>query len=119
MRFDEGDVYTKLCRLDSDALDALDFGIIKMDLEGVVTGYNTAEADLAGLRPDQVLDRHFFTEVAPCTNNFMVSGRFEDEDELDETLDYTFTLRMKPTKVTLRLLKSERVGAQFLLVRRR
>ena len=78
-----------------------------------------ADAALAGLSPARVLGRHFFTAVAPCTNNFMVAQRFETEAEIDATLDYVFTLRMAPTPVTLRLLKRPAARYMYLLVERR
>jgi len=100
-------------------LDALDYGVVRMDVDGRVNYYNAAEQRLSGLRADQVLGRHFFSEVAPCTNNFMVAQKYLDNDELDETLDYVFTLRMSPTPVSLRLLRSRSATHQYLLVRRR
>jgi len=59
----------------------------------------------------------FFTEVAPCTNNYLVAGRFEEESTLDETIDYTFTVKMRPTQVKLRLLKDDRAERQYLAVK--
>lgn len=83
-----------------------------------VTHYNAVESSSAGLSPTRVLGRHLFEEVAPCMNNFMVAQRFEDEAELDEVLPYVLTLRMRPTPVQLRLLKSGRSETRFLLVHR-
>ncbi len=73
---------------------------------------------MAGLSKERVLTRNFFADVAPCTNNFMVAERFLSEPELDATLDYVFTLRMKPTPVTLRLLRSAASRHMYLLVKR-
>ncbi|GAC1306260.1 MAG: hypothetical protein NVS2B3_03320 [Vulcanimicrobiaceae bacterium] len=103
---------------DPGRYDELDFGVVAMDLEGTVVAYNRFEAEAAGIDAGRVLDANFFTDVAPCTNNYLVSGRFDDESTLDETIDYVFTLRMRPTPVRLRLLKDERVGRQYVLVER-
>ena len=89
-----------------------------MDPNGNVVHYNKTESHYAGLSPERVLGLNFFTDVAPCTNNYLVGGRFE-EDQLDERLDYVFTLRMKPTPVTLRLLKSPQAQQQYILVYRK
>lgn len=100
-------------------LDDLDFGVIGMTRDGTVAAYNRAEAKMSGLTPSRVIGRHFFTAVAPCTNNYLVAHRFEVEETLDETIDYVFTLRMAPKPVQLRLLKSPAAKHMFLVVRRR
>lgn len=119
MDFEKPTLFDEIIKLDEAQLDALSFGVIGMDLDGNVELYNETESRYAGLSHDRVIGKHFFSEVAPCTNNFMVSGRFEDEDALDEIIDYVFTLRMKPTNVELRMLKSAPHPRQYLLVRRR
>lgn len=107
-------------RLDHAAepeLDALPFGVIGFDEDGLVTLYNAFESAAAGLSPGRVLGRHMFDEVAPCMNNFLVAHRFE-EDSLDETLPYVLTLRMRPTPVRLRLLKRPGGKRHYVLVER-
>jgi hypothetical protein len=70
-----------------------------------------------------VLGQPLFTNVAPCLNNFMVAQRFEDaQDEgcaLDDTIDYVLTLRMRPVKVTLRLLAEPGSEQRYVLVQRK
>jgi photoactive yellow protein len=90
-----------------------------MTLDGVVVGYNAFESQLAGLAPVRVLGKHFFTEVAPCTNNYLVASRYEECATVDEQLPYVFTLRMRPRNVELRLVKAAGSGHQYLLVRNR
>jgi photoactive yellow protein len=104
---------------DDSALDELRFGVIAMALDGTVTSYNKAESQLSGLTPDKVVGRHYFSAVAPCTNNFMVAHRFETEDTIDDIIDYVFTLRMQPTKVRLRLLKQPGHSRMYIVVERR
>ena len=99
--------------------DQLDFGLVAMDLDGTVVAYNRCESEAAGISPDQCIGLNFFSDVAPCTNNYLVAGRFEEEANLDETIDYVFTLKMRPTRVKLRLLKANRSPHQYLLVQRR
>lgn len=105
--------------LNADGLDNLPFGVVAMTVDGTVSGYNAAEASLSGLTPSRVIGRHFFTSVAPCTNNYLVAQRFETETALDVTIDYVFTLRMAPTPVHLRLLKDPGASRMYLVVRRR
>ena len=106
--FDADDLPDALDGAPPAALDDLPFGVIGLDAGGRVVAYNAFEQRLAGLDPADVLGRDFFVDVAPCTNNFMVRERFfeawEADAALDERLRYTFTYRMKPTRVVLRLL---------------
>lgn len=117
MQFMDAAIAPYLDACDDASLDALDFGVIGMDRSGQVTRYNALESRLAGLSPSRVLGKHFFTEVAPCTNNYLVASRFEECAALDETLPYVFTLRMRPRKVELRLVKALGAERQYVLVR--
>ncbi len=104
---------------DAATVDALPFGVIAMTPDGVVVSYNAAESALSGLTPARVVGRHFFSAVAPCTNNCIVAHRFENETTMDDAIDYVFTMRMQPTKVRLRLLKQTGQPHMFLIVQRR
>jgi photoactive yellow protein len=115
--FDQPNLLSALCSIGSEEYDRAPFGIVAMGLDSVVTSYNTWESQLSGLRPAAVLGRHFFTEIAPCTNNFMVALRYEEAD-LDELVNYVFSYRLRPTAVRLRLLKSSAAARQFLVVER-
>lgn len=109
-------VATSLATATSDQLDTLDFGVVEMDLTGQVLRYNATEARYSGLAPARVVGRHFFREVAPCSNNRKVAHRF-NEAAVDETIAYTFALKMKPIPVTLRMIKSADAALMYLLVR--
>ena len=117
--FDDPLLLDALESADEATLDAAPFGVISMTAEGVVTHYNTAEAELSGLSPARVVGRIFFTGVAPCTNNFMVAHRFQTEPELDAVIDYVFTTRMTPMPVRLRMLRQPGRRGMYLVVERR
>jgi hypothetical protein len=51
-------------------------------------------------------------------NNFMVAQRFEDEPELDDIVPYVLTLRMRPTRVRLRLLATAGAPRHYILIER-
>jgi photoactive yellow protein len=102
-----------------EGLDALSFGLVAMALDGTVQHYSAAEAELTGLRPDRVVGRNFFTDVAPCTNNHIVAQRFLDEPEIDTEIDYVFTFRLAPIRVRLRLLKRRGAARMYLAVKKR
>jgi len=119
MQFTDPGIASLLDAIDDAALDALDFGVIGMTTNGTVERYNAFESRLAGLDAARVVGKHFFTEVAPCTNNYLVASRFEECASLDELVPYVFTLRMRPRKVELRLVKVPGSPKQYLLVRNR
>lgn len=103
-------------------LDTLDFGVIGIDADSIVRAYNRTESRLAGLSADRVLGNPLFTVVAPCMNNYLVAQRLDDAltagDALDVTIDYVFTLRMRPTRVKLRLLASPGLPLRYVAVMR-
>lgn len=116
MNFDDPNILSELKTADASQLNDESFGIVKMDHAGKVLEYNDAQSKFTGMQKTSVIGKHFFSEVAPCTNNFMVSQKYASSDTLDEKLDYTFTLRMAPTPVKLRMLKD--ADCQFLLVKK-
>jgi photoactive yellow protein len=99
-----------------DALDALPFGTVGLDADCAVQAYNATEARLAGLSGDRVLGRHFFHDVAPCMNNHLVAERLADTGELDETIPYVLTFRMRPTPVRLRLVRRAGAALSWILI---
>jgi photoactive yellow protein len=122
VKFDQPDMAALLASMDEAALNQLDFGVIGFEQDGRVRRYNTFEAQAAGLRPARVLDQDLFTVVAPCMNNFLVAQRFVDAREagepLDDTINYVLTLRMRPTKVKLRLVATPQAELSYVLVYR-
>lgn len=122
LAFDQPDLGQRLADLSDGQLDEAGFGIIGFDAETVVQRYNRFESQAAGLSPQSVLGQPFFTSVAPCMNNFMVAQRFDDAQAdgtaLDETIPYVLTLRMRPTRVRLRLLALPDAATRYVLVQR-
>ncbi|NEU14622.1 phosphonate transporter [Methylobacterium sp. BTF04] len=108
----------ELVAFDADQFDALPFGAVGFTSDDIVELYNATESRLAGLPRDSVVGAPYFAVTAQCMNNFMVAQRFADEPELDVIIDYVLTLRMRPTRVRLRLLKKSDVSLRFLLIER-
>jgi photoactive yellow protein len=121
--FDDRGLADFLAASNQEQIDALDFGVIGFDADATVQRYNAFESQAAGLSPQRVMGEPLFTNVAPCLNNFMVAQRFEDAaddgSDLDDTIDYVLTLRMRPVKVKLRLLASAGSAVRYVLVQRR
>ncbi len=122
LAFDQPDLDQRLAALTDEQLDELGFGVIGFDEASVVRRYNRFESQAAGLSPQSVVGQPFFTSVAPCMNNFMVAQRFDDAQgdgtALDETIPYVLTLRMRPTRVRLRLLALPGAATRYVLVQR-
>ena len=114
---DDPDLPETLDALDEGGLDAFGFGVIGIDDEGRVDRYNIHEERNSGLSRAHVVGRHFFFDVAPCMNNYMVAERLE-EDTLDVTLPYVLTFRMRPTPVRLRLIAARPRPRRWVLVSR-
>ena len=111
--------YRRIETLGAAELDALPFGIIQLDEQGVILRYNTYEADLARLRPEDVIGRHFFREVAPCTDVQEFHGRFLQgvaARQLDVTFRYHFPFRERPRDVLVTLFFSDATHSVFVLV---
>jgi len=122
LSFDQPELLCRIDTLDDAALDELPFGVIGFDSDTVVRRYNAFESRCAGLSPQRVMGHKLFTTVAPCMNNFMVAQRFDDAtasgSALDETINYVLTLRMRPVKVRLRLLRASSSTHSYVLVHR-
>ena len=98
--------------------DRLDFGVVGLAPDTRVEIYNATEARLSGLDPQGILGVPFFETIGQCMNNFMVAQRFEEEAELDAIVPYVLTLRMRPTRVRLRLLAAPGGAHRYILIER-
>jgi photoactive yellow protein len=118
MTFSTPEALQVLSSMDQNAMDQLDFGVVRMNRKGIIEAYNQYELDLSGNQRDEVIGKNFFQQIAPCTNNFMVAEKFISDQELDEEMDYVFTYKMQPTGVKLRLLARPGEQYQYLLVKK-
>ncbi len=116
--FDAPGLLAVLDGCDGASLDALDFGVIRMDRALTVAGFNRTGIEMTGLTPERVLGRPFFSAVAPCMNNVLVAGRFAAEPELDAMVEYVLTFRVRPEAARLRLLASVGSAHMYLLMQR-
>ena len=107
-----------LATMSAATCDALPFGVIGLDRQGIARVYNATEARLAGLNAASVIGVPFFDAIAQCMNNYLVAQRFEDESELDDIIPFVLTLRMRPTKVRLRLLATDASPHRYVLIER-
>ena len=111
--------YERLPEMSVEELDALEMGVIQLDDAGRVLQYNAAEAMFSGYGKSDVLGKIFFVDVAPCTNNRLVYGRFREgvrTGQLNHSIPYTFTYVMEPTVVLLQLYRHNNSRTNWLLV---
>jgi len=109
LSFSDEDLATRAVAAEEDALNQVDFGIIQVDDDGVVQFFNRYESDLSGVPRDQAVGQNFFNELAPCSNNRLFRGRFKDgvrSGRMNEQFTYTYTYKMRPTLVDVRLCRS-------------
>lgn len=121
LAFDDEGVGEELRHASEDELNRAPFGIIKIDDAGTVQFYNRYESNLSGIDPDEAIGTNFFTELAPCSNNPLFLGRFKEgveKGELDEYFTYTFTYKMRPTLVDVRLYRDE-AGNNWIMIQKR
>jgi photoactive yellow protein len=104
--------------MDVQERNVLPFGVVGVSPSTIVEIYNATEARMSGLDPSTVVGVPFFEAVAQCMNNFMVAQRFEDEPHLDDIVPYVLTLRMRPTRVRLRLLAEPTAPRRYVLIER-
>ena len=120
MSFVNQDLISKLAQLSREDADRAEHGVVKVDGTGKVLLYNHYESHLAGVAASAAEGRNFFTEIAPCTNNRLFMGRFlqgVEKGELDATFNYTFTYKMKPTNVAIRILHDKTSKTNWIFVK--
>jgi photoactive yellow protein len=113
--FSEATIIDWLDSNSGESYDALPYGVVQMNEQGIVKAYNSNISIIGGVTKDNAIGKNFFVQVAPCTNNFMVAEKYQQET-LDEEMPYMFTYITQPTPVILRLLKGKN-GNQYLLAK--
>ncbi len=102
-------------------LDALPFGVICLDREGVVLRYNFAEARLARLDRSLVVGKNFYNKIAPCTATPEFQGRvsaFLDGTKPFERFPYLFDFKFGAQRVEIELVRVAANDRVYLLVNR-
>jgi photoactive yellow protein len=111
----------RLSGLTQRELDELPFGIIEVDREGTIRGFNSYEAAAVHLRPEQVLGRRF-VDVAPCTEVKEFAGAVADgfrERSLDRVLRFIFPGHGALILVAVRLYYDQHRDRLWIFVSRR
>mgnify|MGYP006268170705 CR=1 FL=1 len=111
------ELFAKLGSMSQADADSCGFGVIKLADDGTIELYNRWQGELAGVQPQAVTGKNWFTQVAPCTNNGLVFGQFKKgvaAGNLNAVFPYTFTFKMKPTNVKLHLYRDQNTSTNWV-----
>jgi tyrosine ammonia-lyase len=122
LSFEDIDLSEIIARIPKKGRDRMQFGIVELDLDGVVVAYNMGEAKISGRNAKDMIGKNFFTEIAPCTQSPEFYGRFKSgvaQRKLNARFDYLFDFEMDPTAVRVTMMLNEVDGQDrvMLLVR--
>jgi photoactive yellow protein len=109
-------------KMSQSQLDALGFGVIQVDDSGTVKSYNKYESELGNTPIAEAIGKNFFTQVAPCTNNRLIFGKFKDgvaANNMDLEVGFVFTYKIKPVSVTIQMFRDTLAKTNWILVKRR
>jgi len=101
-------------------LDEQPFGIIRLDRNGRVVGYNRYEEELAHLSRAGVICKSFFFEVAPCTRVREFYGRFTEGIEagaMRVRFEFVFPFAHGARNVQITMFYREADDSVWVLVR--
>lgn len=111
----------ELAQMTREQLDALPYGVIELTADGTILSYNAGEAELSGRKPEKVIGKNFFTEVAPCTDVREFHGRFVDLIEhrsVNYEFDFVFTFD-PPVTVHIIMLYEQEEKTVWVIVERK
>ena len=117
MSFVNDNVLSNIDNMSRAEIDDLPFGAIKVDDNGVIQLYNEAQTEIADYDAKEVEGQNWFEDVAVCTNNRLVYGKFKkgvSKGDMDTEFNYTFTFKMKPTNVKIRMYQNDDTGNNWI-----
>ena len=121
IEFGQNDLDNVMATLSPRQIDELAFGAIQLDGTGKILAFNQTESSITGRRPEAVLGRNFFTDVAPCCNKPAFQGVFAEgvkSGNLNAIFDYTFDYVMKPTRVKIQMKNAVAGDTYWVFVKR-
>ena len=119
--FGAEDIENVLSNMDQKSLDGIAFGAIQLDGSGKILAYNATEGAITGRKPEDVIGKNFFRDVAPCTNRPEFSGVFREgvkAGKLNTMFEYVFDYKMAATKVKVHMKKALVGDTYWIIVKR-
>jgi photoactive yellow protein len=120
-RFEQPDLASVVEALPPEALDSLDFGVIRLDAGGAVQIYSEAERRLSGSGDRPRLGLDFFSKIAPCMDQPGFRGRIERaiaRGRLDLEFSWTGDFSDRMRSVTVRVQSASSGGGYWIFMRR-
>lgn len=121
IKFGAENIENLLSKMNDREIDGLAFGAIELDADGNILRYNTKEGDITGRKPEEVIGKNFFTEVAPCTKTDKFYGVFKQgvqAKNMSALFEYQFDYKMQPTKVKVHMKKALVGDTYWVFVKR-
>lgn len=121
IKFGADDIGNVLSRLNERQIDELAFGAIQVDDKGKILSYNITESQITGRKPEDVIGKNFFDEVAPCTRTKDFYGKFLEgvkKGDISTMFEYNFDYKMNPTRVKVHIKKALVGDTYWILVKR-
>lgn len=109
-----------LGQLTEEELDAVPYGIVELDHQGIVRSYNRAEAENVGVHARPV-GRSYFTDVYPSANAAEFHSLFLQgvaDGRTESTFIFTFTCGSLPRRVCMRMYYCVRTRSTWLFTAR-
>jgi photoactive yellow protein len=103
-----------------EELNALPFGIIHLDENGMVLDYNAYESQISRLSCEHVIGKNFFAQIAPCTSVPEFFGRFSaglKSGTLNENFTFDFPFSHGYRRVSIAMLGDAQTSSQALTLR--
>jgi photoactive yellow protein len=100
----------QLNTLSKEQLDALPFGTVRINADGMILFYSRAHAAITRRDGTAVLGRNFFTDVAPCTIVPEFYGRFRHgvlTGHLNTSFNFVFDFEMDPVEVRITMQSAD------------
>lgn len=119
--FGTDDISNVMRNMTDRQIDGLAFGAIELDATGKILRYNVAEGAITGRKPEEVIGKNFFDEVAPCTKTPAFFGEFQKgvkAGKLNSMFDYSFDYKMNPTRVRVHMKDSFGGNSYWVFVKR-
>jgi photoactive yellow protein len=118
--FEDPDLARNVEALTEAEVDALPFGAIRLDSEGVVQVYSRAERHLSGSGDRERLGLDFFSQIAPCMDTPSFRGRIERAraaGHLDLEFGYVGDFIDRERELTVRV-QPDTQGGLWIFMRR-
>ena len=110
-----------LDRLTGEELDAVPYGVIQLNAQGLVLSFNRAEILNSGWREGRPIGRDYFRDIAPSSPAPEIFERFADafaHHHCDDVFRFTFTHSDLPRTVQIRMYYAARTDTIWIFTAR-